>query len=230
MKKEYSYKGKNLRFEGEEIEPSIRTFGQMRPVLAFPEKEKGSGLSDDTPLYYMYRKVLSFGVIRYDITRVASANLCGERNKTFGHSHPVADSGVAWPEIYEVLEGEAHFIIQKADGAKVSEARFLTAKKGDCFLIPPGFGHVSINPGKKDLVLANLVSGEFESDYRMYEKLRGTCYYETTKGEIVKNPRYEGQTALEKGNTSEFSAQFECFAPFDGANLLEAAKDYKNLL
>ncbi len=212
-----------LIYEGKLFAPSIRTFSQMKPVLA--QKEKCGKLSPGTPLYYMYRTVHKFGTIRYDITRIPSFDLCGEFNKTYGHSHPPSPSGGHYPEAYEVLEGAAHFLIQRADaGGKVSEALLLSAKKGDCFLVPPGFGHVTINPTKKELVLANLVSESFQSDYSLYEKKRGACFYEMKGGEIVKNKNYPEKIVLRKEDAVEYCSQFSCFSPFKGKSLLWAAR------
>ena len=80
------FDGNVLIFNGKKITPSIRTFSQMKSVLAHPELE--GNFLPDAPLYFMYRQAELFSSIRYDITRIIPADLCGERNKTFGHSHP----------------------------------------------------------------------------------------------------------------------------------------------
>lgn len=221
------FKGDNLAFGGREIIPSIRTLWQMMPVLAHPEKD--GGLDGSTPLYFMYREAGKFSSIRYDITRVLPRDICGERNKTFGHVHPKAASGTAWSEVYEVLSGEAHFLLQKVSQLGVEDTVLLSARKGDCFIIPPGYGHVTINPGKKELLMANLVSGDFESDYSMFSQRRGACFYELSGGKLVKNGNYGDGFELRKESAAKFSSAFGCFAPFGKKTLLEAAKDYRNI-
>lgn len=223
----YRFDGSTLVFEGKRIEPDIRTFGQMRPVLAFPEKE--CGLSPDSPTYFMYRGAEMFQHIRYDITRILPLEISGERNKTFGHSHPKSRSGTAYPEIYEVLGGSAHFLLQKVSQLGLEDAVLLSAKKGEKLLIPPGYGHVTINPGTGTLLLANLVSGEFQSDYSMYAQRRGACAYETTGGKIVKNRNYGMDFELRKDGAMEFSSAFARFRPFSKSNLLQAAKGWENI-
>jgi glucose-6-phosphate isomerase len=221
------FEGDTLVFEGRKIEPSVRTLAQMRPVLAHPEKE--GSLAPDTQLYYMYRAAKSFGHVRYDITRILSLDMCSECNKTFGHVHPLSQSGTPWPEIYEVLDGQAHFLLQKVSQLGVEDAVLLSAKKGECALIPPGYGHVTINPGSKALLLANLVCDRFESDYSPYAQRRGACFYEMADGKLVRNKNYGDGFELRKMAAAEFSGQFGCFSPFAKKPLLEAAKGRKNI-
>ena len=217
-----------LIFKNGRVEPRTRTMGAMLPVVAYPEKMPDG--MDDEVTYYMYREVDRVGSIRYDITRILSLDLCSEMNKTFGHVHPVSKSGTPWSEVYEVLSGTAHFLLQKAVGGGIGDALLLTAKKGDCLLIPPGYGHVTINTGKEDLLLANLVSDGFEADYSAYSQRRGACFYEMLDGKIVKNEAHYGsQFELRKMSAVKFSSQFGCFKPFAKAGLMEVAKDPKSI-
>ncbi len=49
---------------------------------------------------------------------------------------------------------------------------------------------MTINP-EEELVMANLVSSEFSSNYAPYADLKGAAYYEMEGGgALVKNPRY----------------------------------------
>jgi len=66
------------------------------------------------------------------------------------------------------------------------------AVAGEVVVIPPGFGHVTINPGKDDLVMVNLVSTAFSSDYIPYVTMGGAVCYEMADGTLVRNPRYPG--------------------------------------
>ena len=162
-------------------EPSVRTVGDMACVLADPDGISPS-LDPDTPLYYMYRdlamnekdrEILSRQNIRYDITVIPPAVLGGEYVKTKGHYHPENPAGIGYPELYQVLAGEAHFLLQRKD---LSDVVAVAASAGEFVLIPPGYGHVSINAGKEVLVMSNLVSTQFESEYELYEEMRGGAY------------------------------------------------------
>ena len=218
---EWKFDDESLEFSGRKIKPSVRKLVEMAPVLANPKKD--SGLSSDSPTYYMYRDVAHFGKIRYDVTRILALDLAGERNKTLGHVHPRSPKGTPWPEVYEVLSGEAHFLLQKVSQLGVEDAVLLSAKKGECLLIPPGYGHVTINAGKRDLVLGNLVSSDFDADYSQFLRLRGGCYYEMSDGKLVKNKNYGGDFEVRKLSAVDFSSAFGTYAPFK-KGLLEAVK------
>jgi glucose-6-phosphate isomerase len=170
--------------------PQVRTIGEIRGVLRDPACECRD------PLYFMYRELakspedlewLRDQGLRYDLTVIPPRTLCGEYVKTKGHHHPPDPAGVPYPEIYEVLEGEAHYLLQTRSA---DEVRLVRAGPGDRVLIPPGFGHVSINPGRETLVMANIVSTRFESDYSVYEQFCGAACFELEGGELVQNPRY----------------------------------------
>ena len=223
----FSFDSDILVFEGQRFTPSVRKLADMRPVLAFPSKD--CPLPPDTPTYFMYREVARFGHVRYDVTMIPALDLCGEHNKTLGHSHPKSPKGAFYPEAYEILEGKAHIFLQKVSQLGVEDAVMLSAEKGDCLLVPPGYGHISVNPGKKDLVMANLVSDAFQSDYAHYILRRGGCFYETSDGKIMRNKNYGSGFDLRKDSAVEFSSAFGCFAPFRKHSLLSATKDYANI-
>jgi glucose-6-phosphate isomerase len=170
--------------------PQPRTIGEIRGVLMDPACECRE------PLYFMYRELSRSREdadwfreqgLRYDVTVIPALTLCGEYVKTKGHHHPPDPAGISYPEIYEVLQGRAHYLLQT--GA-ADDIRLVEADPGDRVIIPPGFGHVTINPGKTTLVMANIVSTRFESDYRAYEEHRGAAYYELRRGVLMRNPRY----------------------------------------
>jgi glucose-6-phosphate isomerase len=225
MKVEFD--SETLVYGSRRMEPDIRTFAQMQSVLAFPNAE--CRLTPESKTYFMYRGAEGFASVRYDITRIPQLDLCGERNKTMGHVHPKTLQGASWCEIYEVLSGEAHFMLQKVDGMGVRDAAVLSAKKGEKLIIPPNYGHVTVNAGKTDLVLANLVSGTFSSDYAPYVRMRGACVYETIEGKLVPNKNYGAAFEIRELGASEFSETFGCFEPFRKADLLTAAKKMENL-
>ena len=50
--------------------------------------------------------------LRYDVTVIPPSVLCGEYVKTKGHYHPDNHHGVGYPEIYEIIEGSAEYLLQ----------------------------------------------------------------------------------------------------------------------
>ena len=186
-----------LGWDGELPPPSVRTVADMRPVLSDPSC-RGS-----EPLYFMYRDLAKSDAdrhwlhaqnLRYDITVIPTRDLCGEWVKTKGHYHPKNAAGVGYPEIYEVLDGAAHFLLQSRT---LDDVVMIEARAGDLVVMPPGYGHITINPSKdQTLAMANIVSMAFESEYAEYESLHGAAYYEMTNGDLRKNPHYPAVPAV----------------------------------
>ncbi len=163
-----------LGWEGALPLPAVRTIEEMRSVLADPSCESSG------PLYFMYRDLAKSDAdrhwlhnhnLRYDLTVIPSSAICGEWVKTKGHYHPKNPAGIGYPEIYEVLEGEAKYLLQSRN---LDDVVMISAHAGDIVIIPPEYGHISINPSTdQTLVMANIVSTAFESEYGEYETLHG---------------------------------------------------------
>jgi glucose-6-phosphate isomerase len=101
---------------------------------------------------------------------------------------------MGYPEVYEVLEGEAKYLIQSR---RPEDIVMISAKAGDIVIIPPGYGHISINPSAdQTLAMANIVSTAFESEYGEYETLHGAAYYAMSDGTLQKNPSYPKMPAV----------------------------------
>ena len=172
------------------VNPDIRSTSELLTVMADPNcKCEGQA-------YEMFRGLskndqdkewLTKHQIRYDVTRIPGRVLCGEWIKTKGHYHQFAPDGHAYPEIYEVLEGEAWYLLQKQD---LTDVILVKARANDLVLIPPGYGHVTINPAQETLLMANLVSSAFTSEYMPFEEMQGAAYYLFADGRREKNPRY----------------------------------------
>jgi len=170
--------------------PQVRTVQEMRGVLADPD----CPCSD--PLYFMYRDLslseadaawLREERLRYDMTVIPARVLCGEFVKTKGHFHPENPRGIRYPEIYEVLGGAACFLLQDPDPSDVVA---ILARAGEKVVVPPGYGHVTLNMARVTLTMVNIVSTAFESVYGDYEERQGAAYYAFTGRGFVPNPRY----------------------------------------
>jgi glucose-6-phosphate isomerase len=179
---------------------------EVRQVLAIPECPCSGSL------YFMYRDLartgedrawLSAHALRYDITRIPPLTLCGEYVKTKGHYHPPNPYGVDYPEVYEVLSGEAHYLLQDRG---IGNVVLIFAREGEKIIIPPGYGHVTINASSRTLLMANLVSTRFSSDYSVYEERHGAAYYMMLGEEMVKNSHYPSVPPLRTRRPSHSTA------------------------
>jgi glucose-6-phosphate isomerase len=177
--------------------PSVRNAEDLFGVLA------NRSCASTGPVYYMYRALsrsdadrswLTKQHLRFDITVIPPREICGEFIKTKGHYHPDNPSGTSYPEVYEVLAGTAHYLIQNRD---CSDVVMIAASGGETVVIPPGYGHVTINPAENTVLqMANIVSTLFLSDYQGYEALHGAAYFEMVKEGFVKNPAYKKSSPL----------------------------------
>lgn len=188
---------KTMVFGGKVVEPDLRMLSDLNEVI--PDKEF-LAKTKDYPLYYMYRdlalskadkQLMVEHDLRFDITLIPPGMFGKEYVKTIGHYHPlVPDTNLSYTEIYEVLEGEAHYLLQKLEGGKITDVVLVKAVKGDKIIMPPNYGHITINPSNKELKMSNLVSSRFKSDYSLYVKMKGGAYYEFKEG-VAKNPAYK---------------------------------------
>lgn len=192
------------RLVSEEIEipaVDIRTIDQAQDVLL-------DKISNPKELYYMYRglsrhsdkEIFETHNLRYDITIIPDLKLGREHNKTVGHYHAkVPGESVSYPEIYEVLHGKAHYLLQKVDFEKekqeVLDVILVEAHHGNEVIIPPDYGHVTINPGPETLVTANILASNFENIYEPFVKTAGAAYFETAN-KIIKNKKYSNKLKL----------------------------------
>ena len=177
--------GFNLFVNGEQHPRTTRTLREMRKTLLSYSESFGN-----MDAYYMYRKVHQSGAMRFDITIIPPTPFGDELPKTHGHYHPGSEDGLAYPEIYQVLKGSAIFVMQKKNRNGTVDAMIVRAGEGETILLPPGFGHVTVNDGCVPLVLSNLVYDRFESMYDEYDENQGAAYYIMKDGGIQQNGNY----------------------------------------
>lgn len=177
---EHKTKGKIRKIGGKG--PDIRYLHDMKRVLY---DQRWVKTAPNLELYYMYRGLKEKNKARYDITIIPPKMLGKEFVKTKGHYH-IGSYG----EIYIVLKGEAIYLMQKEKKGKIENVYHVKAKKGDYIVIPPDYAHVTINPSKKELKMANWISKKCKSDYKPIEKKGGACYFYTKSG-WIKNKNYK---------------------------------------
>jgi glucose-6-phosphate isomerase len=152
--------------------------------------------------------------LRFDISYFVPAMFGREYLKTSGHYHPSpAEGQPAWPEVYGVLSGKAIYLLQKVnslsagpDEVVVEDCIIVEGNPGDKVIMPPDYGHVTINPLPEPLVMANWVSNRFSSQYGSVEQARGFAYYyiESEGGpRWVKNPAYRDIPPLREARVRE---------------------------
>ncbi len=191
-----------LKFGGRTFFPDVRKLGDMKEVVL--DKRFLASANMDMELYYMFREVskneedkkrIKEKGLRYDITIIPPNTLGTEFVKTAGHYHPLLPgSQMTYPEMYEVLEGDAHYLLQRREEErgteKITDVIVVKAKEGDKVIILPNYGHVTINPSETTLKMANWVARTFSSIYEPIRVKGGAAYFELTNGEFIKNEKY----------------------------------------
>ncbi|KPJ86775.1 MAG: hypothetical protein AMS17_10980 [Spirochaetes bacterium DG_61] len=178
----------------------IRKLSEMKAVLL--DEMRASG---ETVLYKMYdgvyreenRKLFKRKKLRYDLTLMFPGKIGREFIKTAGHYHSISDDHLfTYPELYEVLRGKVHFILQKMGKgeSEIEDAVVIMARKGQRIVVPPNYGHVAVNPGGEPLVLANWIAEDCQPDYQMISRYNGAVIFEIEEGgeiRFIVNEQYE---------------------------------------
>lgn len=190
-----------------------RTLDELKDYL------QAKDISDQSrDIYLMYRdahikedeSLFRNNGLRYDITVIFFGLLGKEFYKTAGHHHiETGISKITYPEIYEVLYGTAYFLLQKItqENERVDEIYLIKGNVGQKVVVPPMFGHITINPTQEPLIVANIFADNVGSIYEFFKKHRGAAYYITKENNEVKfekNPNYNNQKEIKISEPNEF--------------------------
>ncbi len=174
--------------------PAVRTYSAGKSV--YIEKN-----AEEQELYYMYRyfeknsdaEIFKKNNLEYDITVIKNGFVGDEFIKTIGHYHGlVPGQDITYPEIYEVIEGNIDYILQtQPDENNEVDVIIVKAEAGDKIIIPPNYGHISINPGSTTAVSSNINLRDLPAtaNYNAYSDYNGGAVFETKEG-FIDNPRY----------------------------------------
>lgn len=195
--------------------PLVRKLKDLEPVLY--DQEPCRRMDPELPVYEIHRNacddvcqgILLEHRVRYDATIMPPLLLGEEHVKTLGHQHAPSEAGPSHAEVFEVLEGEARFLVQKYVGQELVDVSLVTAQENECVLIPPDCGHVMINASSSRLVTGNLISQSCAQRYDQFVQRRGGAYYLLRGGRLVRNQNYPSTPDVRtaKGETVRFVKQ-----------------------
>lgn len=126
-------------------------------------------------------------LLRYELTSLRPGLVGSEWVKTVGHIHDEAPDGVGYPEAYEVVAGEATFVLFRP---APTVCLLVEADAGERFVIPPGWHHLAVNRGDGAMVFADVVARAVIPDYSILRERRGAPVYLGPDG-VRRNPRYD---------------------------------------
>lgn len=177
---------------------------EMTELLRDPD-----GIDMTAPQYDVYRNIhfaedaelLKRNTYCYDITAIMSGQVNGECRKTSGHYHAFNQTRTnSHAEVYEVLKGSAIFILQKAknfeddpDKLEIEDLVIARVEEGQTIIIPPNYGHCSINAGEGPMFFSNLAYAGSYNHYNPVTHYKGMGYYVLRENGVLrfeKNERY----------------------------------------
>ncbi len=131
---------------------------------------------------------------RYDITVIMPGTVQGECKKTSGHYHGYIDQQpYTYPEVYEVLVGKAVYILQKVknfdkedEDPFIEDLKAVFVEAGQAIIIPPFYGHCSINVGDGPMVFSNIAVVACPIYYDPMKKRHGLSMYVLKDGDKIK--------------------------------------------
>ena len=178
-------------------EDRIRRLAELAPVMAEPVGRRGRRVeyrmlngvrkADDTRLQGL--------PLRYELTIMGGRPIGSEAAKTFGHVH-IRPGGAmfGYPEVVEVVHGEAGFLIQdlrgSPDGPMSTVAWLVRARPGDWVILPPELAHVTIDLGAGPLVFSDIIDRRATGIYSGVAGAAGFAWYVGSDGRLWRNPHY----------------------------------------
>jgi glucose-6-phosphate isomerase len=164
------------------VEPKSRTYEEAKDVYL----EKSAPKQE---LYFMYRyfekesdaDLFENNRCEYDITVLKTGKVGPEPIKTVGHYHAeVPGTEISYPEVYEVITGEITYLLQtKPNADNEVDVVIVEAKAGDKVIVPPNYGHISINRGAETAVSSNIQRRDLpaSADYDAFSEKNGGALY-----------------------------------------------------
>ena len=144
------------------------------------------------------RSILLQHGLRYDLGILPPLKMGAEYIKTMGHYHSICPgTNARYAEIYEVVYGQAHVILQKQDPKEAqvtTDVVWTQAGKGDRLIMPGDYAHVTINPGPDVLVLTNIAVVDCSLSFSEIVQMGGFAYFnieEKGRPTFVRNTAYK---------------------------------------
>jgi glucose-6-phosphate isomerase len=129
-----------------------------------------------------------------DLTIINAGKVGKEFVKTVGHYHQnVPGTKIAYPEAYEAVSGNFEYLLQsEPDSEGKVDVIWVVTKPGDKVVMPPNYGHVSMNVGDEPAIEVDIQKRDNPngSDYTMFKERIGGALYRTEDG-LCENPNYK---------------------------------------
>jgi glucose-6-phosphate isomerase len=196
-----------IQYNSNEVDVKKIRIYRVKDLLPFTMKQDWESKETEKEVFRVYEEIKKtedkefWDNIRFDLIVVSSGNLGEEFVKTIGYYRSYADNEYRYPEIYQLVEGYAEFVLQQQgeNHAKIKDVIMIRTQKQDLVAIPPSYGVTIINPSQKKTILARIRAADAEELSDDYKKSRGECYYKIKAGRWEYNNNYEEIPELRLG-------------------------------
>ncbi len=129
-----------------------------------------------------------------DATVINPGKVGEEYVKTVGHYHGIIPGLIiSYPEVYEAISGQFEYLLQSTpDSEGKVDVIWVLAEPGEKVIMPPNWGHVSMNVGKDQALEVDVQKKDNPdaSDYSLFKENKGGAFYRTETG-LVANDNYQ---------------------------------------
>ena len=136
---------------------------------------------EDEPLYYMmdgvcyseHKDLFDKNNLKYEYTVLLPKLIAGEYLKTHGHIHYVKDCpNKGMMEMMEVVHGKGYFLLF-LPGNNGFNITIVEVKRGDRFIVPKQYYHLTINVGNEPFIFSDIISQSTGGDYNLLKQKQG---------------------------------------------------------
>ncbi len=188
----------------------VKTLRGHDPVWANPVRDEDKAIYYYTSGLWLARDEALWKESRleYGIVVFPPGVFGGEFVKSSGQYHPLCNGNrQATPEVYTVLHGTGHFLLQKSSPPYevIEDVVLVEVEKGETFVVPPDYGHLQINPSDEPLIFSYTVMQGMNGVYEPFRQRRGAIYYELAdqSNPFVFNSHYSDELPLRIVKASE---------------------------
>lgn len=157
-----------------------------------------SSLNEDE-IYKIYQNVYKiedkelWSETEFSIILLHNGMIGKEYNKTQGYYRNKAENGFRYPEIFQVVEGYAEFLLQQPSDThrKIKDVVTIRMQRSEVLVVPPSYGITIINPSEKKAIISRLRAADVKESAEEYKDTNGESYFRVEGGKWEYNVNYE---------------------------------------
>ena len=173
----------------------IQNLAEFKSILELDVDENG----DELEVYRTYERIRKiqdkelWNDITYSLVVLQSGQLNGNYFNTIGYYRSFAENGYCYPEIFQLAEGYAEFLLQqpRENHEQVKDVVVIRLQKYDILVVPPSYGVTIINPSDKKTIISRIRASDAEEIKEPFHNTKGGCYSRFAERKWDYNPNYD---------------------------------------